>query len=254
MIYDCFTFFKEFDLLKIRCEELKPLNVNHVLVECTHTFTGKPKPLFFKENYDEFRGYNIIHGIINNSPNNGNAWDNEKFQRNNIMLGLENCNDSDIVIIGDADEIPRAQAIKNYHIGMGQTALVMDKFGYFLNCIEGKQSWKSSRIMPYSYLKDKTPDEVRNSGYDNQIEHAGWHWSYLGGVEAIRNKLDSFSHQECNTPKLNNEEVLKHKLEIGQSLWSNEPHDLWPFMEIDDSFPEYVQKNKEQFSHLIKQI
>ncbi len=254
MIYDCFTFYKEFDLLKIRCEELKSLDIVHVVVECTHTFTGIEKPLFFEERKKDFEQYNITHIIAHDPPNTSNAWDNEKFQRNAIMKGLANCDDNDIVIIGDADEIPRAEAIKKYQIEMGQTSLVMDKFGYFLNCMEGKQSWRSSRIMPYNYLKDKTPDQVRNSGFDNQLENAGWHWSYLGGVEAIMNKLNSFSHQEVNTPKLNNEEVLKNKIEIGQSLWSNEPHDLWPFIKINEEFPEYVQKNQEEFKHLIKQL
>ena len=50
MIFDCFTFFNELELLEIRCEELKELDVIHVVVESNLTHSGKSKPLYFSEN------------------------------------------------------------------------------------------------------------------------------------------------------------------------------------------------------------
>ncbi|MBW2533223.1 MAG: glycosyl transferase GT17 family protein, partial [Deltaproteobacteria bacterium] len=43
MIYDCFPFFNELDLLKIRLEELRPVVDRFVLVEATRTFGGAVK-------------------------------------------------------------------------------------------------------------------------------------------------------------------------------------------------------------------
>ena len=40
MIWDCFTYNGEDDLVKIRCEELKEFDVTHVLVESNYTFTA----------------------------------------------------------------------------------------------------------------------------------------------------------------------------------------------------------------------
>ncbi|MGN1154116.1 MAG: hypothetical protein ACI4S3_08810 [Candidatus Gastranaerophilaceae bacterium] len=36
---------------------------------------------------------------------------------------------------------------------------------------------------------------------DNIITDGGWHFSYLGGIDSIVNKIKSFSHQEYNKAK-----------------------------------------------------
>ena len=45
MIYDCFTYFNEAEILEIRVNELAPLKPTHVLIESKYTFTGKEKIL-----------------------------------------------------------------------------------------------------------------------------------------------------------------------------------------------------------------
>ena len=45
MIYDCFCFFNELDLLEIRLNELNPVVDKFVLVEATMTHNGDKKPL-----------------------------------------------------------------------------------------------------------------------------------------------------------------------------------------------------------------
>ena len=49
-VYDCFLYFQEKDLLRIRLECLKDKVDYFVLTESTMTFSGKPKPLYFEEN------------------------------------------------------------------------------------------------------------------------------------------------------------------------------------------------------------
>ena len=43
MIFDCFTFFNENDLLEIRFNILKDIVNKFVIIEATKTFTGKEK-------------------------------------------------------------------------------------------------------------------------------------------------------------------------------------------------------------------
>ena len=50
MIYDCFPFFNELDLLEIRLNILDPIVDKFVLVESTQTFNRQPKPLYYQEN------------------------------------------------------------------------------------------------------------------------------------------------------------------------------------------------------------
>jgi beta-1,4-mannosyl-glycoprotein beta-1,4-N-acetylglucosaminyltransferase len=248
MIYDCIIYNGEQELLEIRLNEMSLCDtwVTHIIVEADKTFTGLDKLLYFNEKKELFSKYqNIMYLVVDDMPMDCDSWGREKHQRNEIMKALKfnQPNYNDVILISDADEIPRAKQVNKFLTsGIPFAALILDKYSYYLNCLEGRQSWNRSRIMTWEYLKDKTPEEVRNSGYDFSISDAGWHWSYLGGVDAIRNKLNSFSHQEVNTPELNNYEVLLNKIETGQSLWTNDPTDLWKFIQIDLSHPEYLLK------------
>lgn len=248
--FDCFTFFNELDLLKLRCEELKELSPVHVLVEARHTHTGDPKPLYFDENKWQFNDYNIRHIIVDELPNTGDAWVNENYQRDCIMWGLyADCEDDDVVGIFDLDEIPKAEMVKQYKSEMGIVGVKMDKFSYYLNCVEGYQQWEVGRLLTYGMLKQSTPNKIRNSGFDTVMCNAGWHFAYLGGVEKMLQKLDAFAHQEANNATLRNS--LKRKYETGESLWGN---DYWAFKKIDNTFPKYLYENQEEFKHLIKPI
>ena len=106
-IYDCFTFFNELEILKIRLNEMYDAVDYFVLVESEETFRGAPKPLFFYENKNAFTRYKdkIIHIIVKGKFETGSPWAREAFQRNQIMRGLENCKKNDIILISDVDEI-----------------------------------------------------------------------------------------------------------------------------------------------------
>lgn len=249
MIYDAFLFNGENECLDIRMAELSELDVHHIAVQSNKTFTNIEKPYSVHRMGDK----RITHVLVGDMPDGGDNWERERHQRNAIMRGLIAvvAKDDDLIIISDADEIPKAEAIKKYRPNMKVTALVMDKFGYWLNCIEGFQDWKIAKILTYEKLKESTPDLIRNSGQENWIYDAGWHYSWLGDVNNIQNKFNSFSHQECNTPELNNIETIKYKMATGQSLWSNDPNDKWEFIPIDERAPAEVHNNLEKYKHLI---
>lgn len=242
MIYDCFTFFCENDLLDIRINELSLCDdsVTHILVEANTTFTGKPKPFLF-DAHRFCKHTNIFRLQIDDMPL-GTAWDREKHQRNAIKKALNFLTPSltDKVIISDVDEIPRAKQIDKFKPNIEFAALDMDKYSYYLNCLEGRQTWDRARVMSWHYLKDKSVDDVRNSGYDFSIHDAGWHWSWC--IDPIQ-KLHSFSHQELNTPE--NEIRIKE----GKNIEDEKELEI---VEIDLSYPEYLVKNIDKFSHLIK--
>ncbi len=46
-IFDCFTYFNEQDMLRIRLEELGDVVDYFVVVEASQTFTGISKPFYF---------------------------------------------------------------------------------------------------------------------------------------------------------------------------------------------------------------
>lgn len=249
-LYDTFTFYNEIDLLTIRLNELKHLNPIHVLVEASTTHVGDPKPFYFEENKHLFTDFNIRHIKVEDLPNNGNAWDAENAQRDAISRGLYDLNDEDVVIVTDLDEIPRWQAVQYYQKEMGTASIQMNKYSYYANCLEGVQAWGIGKITTGELLKKTTPNKLRNGGSSFSIYFGGWHMAWLGGVEKMFLKLDSFAHQEANTAALRNN--LQRKYETGESLWGN---DFWAFVEVDESFPQYLRQHKnDKFKHLIKEI
>lgn len=105
----------------MRLEELNDHVDYFVLVESVETQRGDPKPLYFQENQHLFEKYlpKIKHIIVDErlasdtiDPTTGLCWDRENFQRKCIIKGLHQCDDLDIIMISDLDEIPRGQALE----------------------------------------------------------------------------------------------------------------------------------------------
>src|SRR5580704_5860153 len=57
MIYDCFTFFDELELLELRLHELGNVVDKFVLVEATKTHSNKSKPLHYQKNRGLFQAF-----------------------------------------------------------------------------------------------------------------------------------------------------------------------------------------------------
>lgn len=243
MIYSCILYDGEKDLLEIRLNELSLCNepVHHIIIEANQTHTGIFKPLTFEKYCNEFYDRFDITYSVAQLPD-GTPRGREAFQRNEIMncLRLASPSDDDIVIISDVDEIPRAKQVNKFKRDIEFAALILDKYAYFLNWVESEQSWDRARICTYKYLHDKTPEQVRNSGYDFSIHQAGWHYSWV--IAPLR-KLSSFSHTELDT------EENVARVQNKENIWNN---DQIKQIEINLSHPEYLVKNIEKFKHLIR--
>ena len=83
-----------------------------VLVEANSTFSGKSKPLTFLHDKKRFTDYlpKIRHVIVEDSPNLGDAWENERFQRDALIRGFNGLHPplrpSDLIVGSDVDEVP----------------------------------------------------------------------------------------------------------------------------------------------------
>ena len=242
-IVDCFMFYNELDLLNYRLHILNEQVDYFVVVESTHTFAGKEKELYFNENKNLFEKVKdkIIHVIVDDFPykypninyNNNQQWENERFQRNCIIRGIQQLSlvDDDIIIISDLDEIPdptRLDKIINNEINITLNALEMDFYYYNLN--SKKQSRTHiCKILLYKYFneliqKKITCSDIRlNNIYVNPIEYiinnGGWHLSYFGDAHFIKNKLENFSHQEYNNDEYTDIEKIEKRLTAGIDLF-----------------------------------
>ena len=279
MIYDCFSFFNELDLLEIRLNVLKDVVDRFVLVEAGETHSGKSKPLYYKENESRFAAFKdkIIYIGIERFPEMCTTdWARENYQRNAIAQGLQGAKDDDVVLISDLDEIPRPELISKYVGKRGVTVFDQNYFAYFLNYRNVRQQWwHGTRMLSYQDLchafdgvkvikNEFLPEEInkgttaskircrtlpRARGGQRVVKNGGWHFTSLGGAEKLAEKMASFAHQEYNPGC--------ERIDIGalQKMINAGMGPFWKMRcfaeELDDSYPLYVRENKDRFSSLI---
>lgn len=275
MIYDCFSFNNELDLLDIRLHELSDVVDRFVLVEATKTHSGLDKPLYYEENkhlFSEFKD-RITHVMVFDMPMTEDeihhslsskdrqwieskyqvedSWVRERYQRNKMMAGLEMCSPDDIIIISDADEIVKPWIIENIRrdgICNGSNAVEQSLNSYYLNVVCTNMPWWGSKIIHRKHLDYLTPSEVRfHTTAACCIRDGGWHFNYLGGADAIKNKIQSFAHQEFNNPDVleNVDGQLKNLKDVLGRKYE------YKAVPLDETFPRYVLENKEKFKSLI---
>ncbi len=248
-IIDCFIFNNELDLLNYRLNLLDDYVDYFVLVEATHTHTGKEKKLFYNENRDIFEKfkYKIIHIIVDDFPykypdidiEKNQQWKNENYQRNCIKRGIDRLtlDDSDIITICDLDEIPNPKILNELKDNKRQitnSCLKMDMYYYNLNCKININDWISPKLISYNELNklDITIHEFRYKKTDNIIENGGWHLSFFGDKDLIENKIKDYGHQEFN-----NKEILSNieeKIKLNKDLFNRENHDI-QYINIQDN-------------------
>lgn len=253
MIFDCFTFFNELDVLELRLHELDSVVDRFVLVEATRTFSGRPKPLVFEANKERFKRFlpRIEHVVVRDLPDeSASPWAREAAQRDAILRGLKTAIPEDVILISDVDEIPRASCVRQFVQARGQAAsFYMPTFYYKLNVknVRGEVFQPLTVAVRRAILK--TPQETRLWRFGLPgIPDAGWHFSYLGDEDAIRTKIEAFSHQEFNTREVKDQ--IAQRVERGEDLFGRANYE-WSVVRIDGSFPSWVLANPDRFACLV---
>jgi beta-1,4-mannosyl-glycoprotein beta-1,4-N-acetylglucosaminyltransferase len=249
-IYDCFIFFNELDLLDLRFNILNDYVDYFVLCEASVTHSGIPKPYYFEENKEKFSKFldKIIHVKIDDIPEdfsnlppikdpesfdgqcvsdiykfiNSTKLFNLKtephygrdfFQKESVRRGLINCNDDDIILFSDCDEIPNPKLLEKVdRIINDYTFFTFNQIAYYyyLNLLK-ESNWKGTKMGKYGNLKHYSYNELRAQKTDCEIEKGGWHFSFMGGFEHVKTKIQSYSHQELNTPNII--DAIQHNIE-----------------------------------------
>lgn len=268
MIYDCFTFFNEFDVLDIRLAELADTVDCFVIAEATTDFVGNPKPLHFLENaarYAAFAG-KIRHIVVDDMPaDTDSPWTREFHQRNALARGVADATAEDWIILSDVDEIPRREAVR----GLNQCRYAMVGFRMSLSYFRVNfvaTGVESQSVWSIAYRGGETiqPQDVRdlrahfrdgviqrqNPGRVADIPHGGWHLSYMGDEAALFEKVRSFSHQEVNDGRLLSGLSVSALLESGGDVYRR-PGYTWQVTPLTGYFPRPVVEAVDRYSHLI---
>lgn len=177
-IYDCFTFYNEYDILELRLRTLYDVVDYFVICELDVTQSGDKKPYNFESHKEKYRQYldKIIYLKETDAPvlqhdkleqensliMNGD-WAIENYQRNCIMHALQKCRPEDIVIISDLDEIPNPDILKNiqeqrvyFPAFYPEIRNWIKSMAFTISFINGLKSVKNIMMGQY-YVKDVLP-------------------------------------------------------------------------------------------------
>lgn len=278
-VYDVFPFFNETDLLEIRLNTLDSLVDYFVITECSTTFSGEPKELFFHENREKFSKFSekIIHQVVDNVPSL-DPFSRDRFQRDQAKLILEaSCSSEDFIIYGDVDEIPRPSAviagIEAVKSSGGMAHLAQDLYYFYLNVQETsnslmsytgeygkrlKKKWLGTNISRWEYARQHSMTDLRNPAHTKtgiRIKDGGWHFTYVGSndqesvTDRIRRKIVSAAHQELNTDEILGQ--IESNIQNLNDLFGRR-RTRFKVLGQFNYLPDYIQENIDSYGYLLR--
>lgn len=239
-IIDAFPFFNELEVLEVRLAELYPIVDKFILVESSVTHAGNPKDLFFDANLAAFDQYRdkIIHVVLDSLPESPDAWVRERAQRDGIHEGLEQAaiEDQDLVLVSDADEIPRRSTMRALAWCSGFRPPLQLKSAFYYYSFRHRwtedgpdgsaqpHQWRHPRAVTSGQLAPPrvTVNHLRydpGQGNMQEIDDAAWHLSYFGGAERIRTKIEAYGHQENNLEEFKDLEHIRAAITRGEDVF-----------------------------------
>lgn len=252
-VIDVFTWNGEHELFELHYQTLKDVVDEFVVIEFDRTFSGQEKESLFpfqdhpKVTYRFLRetDYEKYYELANSSPNTQGAahWVTEFAQKESIKDALTHLKDTDMVFIGDVDEIWEPELAL---LGAPwPVKLKLRVYTYYLNNRSTEHFW-GTLWGEWGDIKGHVLNHLR-SGAQKTDGYGGWHFTSMGGAEALKKKLtDSYTQESYATP-----EVLENVAYNVENQRDFLGRDF--IYTIDESeWPEFLRENKKKYGHLCK--
>lgn len=213
MLYDCFTFFNELELLELRLHTLNDVVDKFVILEADRTFTGNPKRFYYEENKDRFKEFShkICHLKCSAEPTtlrhgddlatlSHNAWQREFMQRNMLIAGLEQAKLSDVMMLSDIDEIPCPKMIEAVLEDYAEpNVFIQELFFYHINWLRYPNWWHGTALLSIrDMLNFQSIQHIREARKQFDPARGGWHFCSIGGAHRVATKMKAFAHVEVD--------------------------------------------------------
>lgn len=280
-IVDAFSFFNELELLEIRLNILNDKVDYFVLVESTISHSGKKKALYYQENKHLFEKFNhkIVHYIVSDTPNSFEEaskmfleeqnetkrnilmhtltssniagalqWMREFYQKENVRMGMEKIglSDDDICFNSDLDEIWNPDIeypIDDHNV----VKLKQHVYTGFLN-VKSNEEWFGTYYTKYKNIKNACAGHLDSTSKTNHVflNNGGWHFTFQGGAERVKNKIENYGHQEYNNDSIKN--LIDQRLNSGLDVLGRS----FNCVIDEDSLPNYLKQNKNKYKNFFK--
>lgn len=242
MIIDMFTYYNEPEMLEFHINHVYDHVDKIIVIEGDRTYDGRPYKSKFNIKRDK-----VEHHIVPLLENPGSRWDNEALQRKlagEIAKAYEG-----ILFFECVDEIVDTMFYDNAAQFTEPTCLSLQNYYYYFNGkdVGDKPDHPMPIVLPTnSYANLHNAWESRHSF--TTIPEAGWHFSYLGGIERIKEKLAAYSHAENDTEDV--KANLEKNIKAGKDIFGREDH-KFEFVPIDNTFPAELIYNTDKYKEMI---
>ena len=268
-LIDCFMYFDEDLVLDLRLNILHEHVEKFIIAEATRDHSGKEKKLNFDfKNFSKFKdkiNYLIIDDLPINVKSKKKNWDanhwRDQYQRDSLARGFKKCDENDLIMISDIDEIPDPNKLSEFKIQNKYACFMQKNFQSKLNLLNiTDKYWMGTKICQKKHLK--SPQWLRDIKTKKRsfwkfykpkepqlIFDGGWHFSFLKKPKDIAKKIKAYSHQEFNKNNFTNIKNIEKKIIEKSDIFGR--NYKYEKIEIDESFPKYVLDNKEKLREWI---
>jgi beta-1,4-mannosyl-glycoprotein beta-1,4-N-acetylglucosaminyltransferase len=233
MIVDTTLFNNEFDMLDIRLELTKDYVDRWIICEGNRTMSGRPKPYYLSENIDRYTKWgNRLQVIKLDIPEAWSNWDIENGQRAALRPGYADCNDNDIIMHSDLDEVLNPKLVPDiFNLVETANQPVTCTLEMYIYRFDQKldRKWAGNVVAKKHMFEDpcklykglgagvghaqKRKDRIHCVPFPF---NAGWHWGWMGNDEVIKSKAWSCIETQARDA----DQMLEsfHRLDTGAAI------------------------------------
>ena len=239
MLIDMFTYYNERELLDFHINHASPYVDKIIVIEGDRTYDGRPYASSFASDDPK-----VEHHIVPLLEHPKDRWENEALQRR--LAGEIAKQYSGTLFFECVDEIIHPAFYRQWYQPM---CLSLDNYYYYFNGrdIGLKPDHPMPIAMPIEMITDLHQQWEQRHSFEI-IANAGWHFSYLGGVDRIKEKLEAYSHVENDTDEV--KDSLAENIEAGRDIFGRPDH-RFEFVPIDTSFPDELVNNQDEYKEFI---
>ncbi|KAK1599960.1 family 17 glycosyltransferase [Colletotrichum navitas] len=272
-VYDLFMVNTELDWMEIRLNATYNYVDYFVIVESPKTFTGKPKPLTIKENWERFKPYHdklIYHELeFPSTFNPRRSWDYEDLQRNAMytqvfpkLLGRQAPAYGDVIIVADVDEIARPETLLVLRTCQFPRRLTLrSRFYYYsFQFLHKGPEWEHPQATFYQGSRTLLPANLRmgDGGFKplyelekSDLGNACWHCSScFATVDEFLTKMASFSHEWMNGERFRDRDRIAEAIRSGKDLWGRDV-DQFVRLENNTDMPSILLEQPQRFGYMV---
>ncbi|TDZ28007.1 hypothetical protein C8035_v003435 [Colletotrichum spinosum] len=272
-IYDLFMVNTELDWMEIRLNTTYHYVDYFVIVESPKTFTGKPKSLTIKDNWERFKPYHdklIYHELEFPSDfKPTRSWDYEDLQRNAMyaqvfpkLVGKQAPAYGDVILVADVDEIARPETLLVLRTCQFPRRLTLrSRFYYYsFQFLHKGPEWEHPQATFFQSSRTLLPANLRMGDggfkplYDlekGDLANACWHCSScFATVDEFLTKMASFSHEWMNGERFRNKDRIADAIRSGKDLWGRAV-DQFDRLENNTDVPSMLKDEPERFGYML---